>query len=86
MYASMDFATKRDFCQAVKQGLPIVLYSPTLGTAAINGKETVVGPWQLRREDKYEPLIGPKEKRSSRGARTWSAHVVVKDMRVVEVH
>lgn len=86
MYASMDFATKKDFCRAVKQGQPIVLYSPTLGTAAVNGNETVVGPWPTRREDKIEPAIGPKEKRSRRGAVAWSAHVVVKDMRVVEVH
>jgi hypothetical protein len=85
MYASIDFATKKDFRLAVLQGLPIVLYSPVLGTAAINGKETVMGPWPLSKTPKAEPMIGPKERRDCRGARCWVAQVEVKDMRVVAV-
>lgn len=45
MYASVNFSTKQEFRRAVKQGMPVVLYSPHLGTAAINGPETVIGPW-----------------------------------------
>ncbi len=45
MYASIDFATKTDFRRAVKQGLPFVLYSPTLGMPAVDGTVTVEGPW-----------------------------------------
>ncbi len=45
MYASIDFTTKNDFRQAVKQGAPIVLYSPVQGMPAINGKVRVEGPW-----------------------------------------
>jgi hypothetical protein len=72
MYASMDFRSKRDFCRAVKQGLPIVVYSPELGTPAINGRETVTGPWQ-------PPMWHGKQKE-------WVAHVEVRDMRIVAVH
>lgn len=86
MYASIDFATKKDFCQAVRNGTPIVLYSPTLCTAAVGGKETVHGPWpNRRRTPMVEPVIGPKEKRNSRGATGWTARVVVKDMYIVAV-
>lgn len=86
MYASVDFATKRDFRKAVKAGTPIVLYSPVLCTAAVSGKETVHGPWPNRtRQPKIEPSIGPKERRDSRGASGWSARVLVKDMYVVSV-
>lgn len=86
MYASIDFATKKAFCQAVRNGTPMVLYSPTLGTAAVNGKEFVMGPWPNRRQiPAVEPIIGPKEKRSSRGATTWTARVQVKDMMIVAV-
>lgn len=86
MYASIDFATKKEFCLAVQQGLDMILYSPTLCTAAVNGMETVMGPWPNRsRKIAVEPTIGPKEKRSPRGASTWVAHVEVKDMRVVAV-
>lgn len=46
MYASIDFATKTAFRAAVRRGDPVVLYSPILGTPAVNGRETVVGPWK----------------------------------------
>ncbi len=86
MYASTDFATKREFRRAVQQGLPVILYSPTLGTPAINGKATVTGPWPTTPTRKYEPLIGPKERRNSRGATTWIAQAEVRDMRAVAVY
>ncbi len=86
MYTSIDFATKKDFRLAIEQGLPVVLYSPELGMPAVNGPATVFGPWPLTRTPKQEPLIGPKERRSARGARGWMAHVEVRDMRVVAVH
>jgi hypothetical protein len=86
MYASTDFATKKDFRRAVLSGTPIVLYSPVMGTVAVNGQETVTGPWPIRREPKMEPLIGPKERRDSRGATAWTARVEVRDMLVVAVH
>ncbi len=81
MYASIDFATKKDFCLAVQQGLPIALYSPTLGMPAINGTATVYGPWPNRR-----PCIGPADAKRGRKIAEWKARVVVRDMRVVEVH
>jgi hypothetical protein len=46
MFASIDFATKSDFRQAVKAGLPIVAYSPVMGMPAVNGRATVEGPWR----------------------------------------
>jgi hypothetical protein len=86
MYASVDFATKKDFRRAVQQGLTVVVYSPTLGMPAVTGTATVVGPWPLTQSPKEEPLIGPKEKRRPRSVPAWMAHVEVKDMRVVAVH
>lgn len=87
MYSSVDFATKSDFRRAIRDGLSVVLYSPQLGTPAINGRETVHGPWPaMSRTPKQEPLIGPKERRSRCGATAWTAHVEVRDMRVVAVH
>ena len=52
MYVSTDFATKRELKQAVLAGLPIVAYSPIMQTLAINGRETVVGPWHPDRTAK----------------------------------
>lgn len=72
MYASTDFQSKREFCRAVREGQAILLYSPQLGTPAINGHETVTGPWSPR-------MFRGKEC-------GWIAHVEVRDMRVVAVH
>lgn len=72
MYASVDFRSKRDFQRAVLQGQEVVLYSPQLGVPAVNGTETVIGPWRPR---------------TWRGKpKGWIAHVEVRDMRVVAVH
>lgn len=72
MYASVDFRSKRDFQRAVLQGQQVLLYSPQLGVPAVNGAETVTGPWQPR---------------TWRGRqKCWIAHVEVRDMRVVAVH
>ena len=72
MYASIDFKSKHDFKQAVLEGQSIILYSPQLGMPAINGKETVTGPWN-------PPIVHghPKE---------WVARVEVKDMRIIAVY
>lgn len=72
MYASTDFHSKREFKRAVAAGAELLLYSPELGTPAINGVETVVGPW-------FPRVWHGKQKQ-------WSAKVRVQDMRVVEVH
>ncbi len=74
MYASTNFQTKRDFKQAIRAGAEVILYSPELETPAINGRETVVGPWGAALDVK------------ARHHKGWHAHVRVKDMRVVEVH
>lgn len=83
MYASMDFATKKDFRAAVKQGLPIVCYSPVMGMPAINGMETVEGPWPMRRGTCQD---GCEVEHRSRRFSAWKARVEVRDMRVVAVH
>lgn len=72
MYASTDFRTKREFCRAVAEGQPIILYSPVMQMPAINGPAMVTGPWN-------PPLWRGREK-------GWTAQVEVKDMRVVAVH
>lgn len=87
MYASIDFATKKDFCLAVREGQPFLLYSPMLGIPAVNGTVTVVGPWPSPIvRPLTEPMIGPKEKRHGRSVPAWTARVEVRDMRVVAVH
>jgi hypothetical protein len=48
VYASIDFATKIEFLRAVRDGQPIVLYSPSLGMPAVNGTVHITGPWPLR--------------------------------------
>lgn len=82
MYASIDFATKKDFRLAIKQGLPVVCYSPAMGVPAINGKATVIGPWPT----KGCSAVGSERLHRNRGFSTWQARVDVKDMRIVAVH
>lgn len=45
MYASVNFKSKKAFKEAVAAGKQITLYAPGLGSPAVNGKETVEGPW-----------------------------------------
>jgi len=82
MYASIDFATKRDFRQAVKQGATIVAYSPTMGMPAINGGAWVDGPWPIGMSAESDVSTIVRNRRLP----TWKARVDVKDMRVVAVH
>jgi len=88
MYASMNCLSKSAFRKAVlEQGLPVVLWHPELAIPAINGPHRVEGPWPGTRP--------PVEEIRTRGERrthprqkllTWHADVVVRDMRIVEVH
>lgn len=64
MYASIDFATKRDFRRAVKEGLSVLLYSPTLGMPAVNGRVLVEGPWKSdRRVRSWKARVDVKDMR-----------------------
>ena len=45
MYTSMNFATRSELARAVAEGLPVVVYSPILGTPEFNGRAHVEGPW-----------------------------------------
>lgn len=45
MYASTNFKTKKEFKEAVKNGQKIMLFAPGLGKPAVNGTDTVEGPW-----------------------------------------
>ena len=82
MYASIDFATKKDFRSAVQRGLPITLYSPTLGMPAINGTVTVEGPWPSGCSD---CSAAPATHRARR-IPAWKARVEVRNMQPVQVH
>ena len=87
MYASIDFATKKDFRLAVQQGCPMMLFSPTLGMPAVNGKVTVMGPWPgISSTPAPPPPYGPQLQNRKKKLCTWKARAVVKDGRVVQVH
>lgn len=87
MYASMDFATKGEFRQAVKQGMAVVAYSPIMGMPVVNGNATVFGPWPMHTAfECNEPVFGPQLPPRHCKIRGWQARVEVKDMRVVAVH
>lgn len=45
MYASRNFKTKKAFKEAVANGEKVTLYAPGLGKPAVNGNDTVEGPW-----------------------------------------
>jgi hypothetical protein len=45
MYASHNFKSKKEFKEAVAKGERITLYAPGLGSPAVNGRESVEGPW-----------------------------------------
>lgn len=45
MYASTNFKTKKAFKDAVRAGETITLFAPGFGTPAVNGRESVEGPW-----------------------------------------
>jgi hypothetical protein len=45
MYASRNFKTKKAFKESVAKGERITLYAPGLGQPAVNGRDSVEGPW-----------------------------------------
>jgi hypothetical protein len=44
MYCTYNFKTKRDFKDALKNGMSLTLYAPSLGQPKENGPEFVEGP------------------------------------------
>lgn len=44
MYASINFPSKKQFKDAVREGREVTLFAPGLGTPTENGKEFVCGP------------------------------------------
>jgi len=87
MFCSTNFVTKSQLQQAVESGEPVILYSPTLGVPAVNGTETVEGPWPAA--ERGHKLREPRNKRDTSEVlvpiKGWRAKVQVRDMRVTAV-
>lgn len=45
MYTSINFKTKKEFKEAVANGVQVTLFAPGLGSPAVNGKDYVEGQW-----------------------------------------
>lgn len=45
IYASINFPSKKQFKDAVREGREVTLFAPGLGCPNQNGKEFVSGPW-----------------------------------------
>jgi hypothetical protein len=88
-FASMNFLRKTDFKRAVQTGLPVVVYSPVQTMPAINGPARVEGPWPGTKPPVDEVTAysgGQRIKKPRERVTSWHADVVVRDMRIVEVH
>ncbi len=86
MYASMDFATKKELRLAVRQGVHVIAYSPVMAMPAITGKVLVEGPWPKRAQVPDAPVFGPQPKPHTRKTSEWRALCEVRDMQIVKVH
>lgn len=45
MYVECNFKTKKALKDAVAKGEQLRLFAPGMGSPAVNGKESVEGPW-----------------------------------------
>lgn len=66
-YTSTNFKTKKAFREAVAAGVKVTLWSPGIGTPAVNGREYVEGPhypkahtWYAEVEMKDGVVVGVK--------------------------
>ena len=57
MYTSIDFKTKKEFKNAVKNGVPVTLFAPMLGTPKRDGVEYVMGPQYPKPHTWYAEVV-----------------------------
>jgi len=57
MYTSTNFKTKKEFKEAVAAGKKVTLYAPGFGSPAVNGKDTVEGPWYPQPHTWYASVV-----------------------------
>lgn len=88
MFVSTNFLSKKEFQRAVRQGAPVVLYSPVQAMPAVTGRVRVEGPWQGTKAPLDDVAVyrgGHRVFKPRQRLVSWHAEATVQDMRVVAV-